>query len=266
MRISSAVVCGPGKILEKNQDNFYLDGMYRTDPTDTSVQHFQSDIYGGAVYAVADGMGGEKHGEIASLIAVGSAWKIDVRRGRDELMQYLSDRNDELCQFITDNGGVRSGSTFVGLCICGETADVINIGDSRAYLLRDGCLSQLSQDHTAIRQMIELGVVSPEAARRHPDRHRLTQYLGIFPDEMIIEPHAVTMDVLPGDVFMLCSDGLYDMVEDTRLQNSLAALESLPEKADELFSAAMDAGGKDNITVLLICVEAEEETLHERAI
>lgn len=266
MRLSSAVVCGPGKIREKNQDNYYIDGMYRANPSDTSVLRLQSGICGGAVYAVADGMGGERHGEIASLIAVRSAWKIDIRRGRDELMQYLFDRNDELCRFITDNGGAQSGSTFVGLCICGRTAEVINIGDSRAYLLRGSFLTQLSQDHTAVRQMVELGAVSPEAARRHPDRHRLTQYLGIFPDEMIIEPNLVTVEIRSGDVFLLCSDGLYDMVEDERIQKILTAVGGLPEKASELFSAAMDAGGKDNITVLLVHVEKGEEELHERTV
>ena len=266
MRLSSAVVCGPGKIREENQDNYYLDGMYRSDPSDASVFRLQSSISGAAIYAVADGMGGEKHGELASLLAVSSAWKIDVRRGRDELMQYLSDRNDEVCRLITDNGGVRSGSTFVGLCICGRTADIINIGDSRAYLLRDGSLTQLSQDHTAIRQMVELGVIAPEAARRHPDRHRLTQHLGIFPDDMIIEPDTVSMEVLSDDVFLLCSDGLYDMVEDDRIHEILTASGGLQEKASELFSAAMDAGGKDNITVLLVHVEDGEEELHERTV
>lgn len=266
MRLLSAVVCGPGKIREVNQDNYYIDGMYRSDPSDTGVQRIQSDICGGAVYAVADGMGGEKHGELASLLAVRSAWKIDVRRGRDELMRYLFDRNDELCRFITDNGGARSGSTFVGLCICGQTAEVVNIGDSRAYLLRGGCLTQLSQDHTAIGQMVEMGAVSPEAARRHPDRHKLTQYLGIFPDEMIIEPNLVSMEVRPGDVFLLCSDGLYDMVENERIQKVLTAVGNLPEKASELFSAAMDAGGKDNITVLLVHAEDGEEELYERTV
>ena len=266
MRLSSAVVCGPGKVREMNQDNYYIDGMYRSDPSDMSVQRLQSGICGGAVYAVADGMGGEKHGELASLLAVRSAWKIDVRRGRDELIQYLLDRNDELCRFITDNGGAQSGSTFVGLQICGRTAQVINIGDSRAYLLRGGSLTQLSQDHTAVRQMVELGAVSPEAARRHPDRHRLTQYLGIFPDEMIIEPNLAAVEVRSGDVFLLCSDGLYDMVEDERIQKILTAVGNLPEKASELFSAAMDAGGKDNITVLLVHAEDGEEELYERTV
>lgn len=259
MRFSSAVVCGPGKIRAENQDNYYLDGMYRSDPSDADIQRLQSSIRGGAVYAVADGMGGEKHGEHASLLAVRSAWEIDVRRGRDELMRYLLARNDELCRFIAGNGGVRSGSTFVGLCLCGRTADVVSIGDSRAYLLRGGFLTQLTQDHTAVRQMVELGAVSPDAARRHPDRHKLTQYLGIFPDEMVIEPDLIPVEARPGDVFLLCSDGLYDMVEDAGIQKILTSGGDLPEKASALFSAAMDAGGKDNITVLLVHAEEGEE-------
>ena len=161
MQISSVVVCGPGKIRKRNQDNYYFDGMCSSDPSDTSIQRLQSSTHNSTVYAVADGMGGEKYSEIASLLAVGSAWKIDVHRGRDELMQYVSDQNEMFCRFITDKDGMRSGTTFVELCICGKTADLVNVGDSRAYLFRGGCLTQLSRNHTVIRQVVEFGVVPP---------------------------------------------------------------------------------------------------------
>lgn len=256
MQLSSVVISGPGKVRDENQDNFYLDGIYRSEPSETSVQCIQNSAYGTALYAVADGMGGEEHGELASLIAVSSMDNIDRSLGNEGLNRYLLARNEDICRFITGNSGIRSGSTFVGLCIRDGYVDMINIGDSRAYLLREGCLSQISKDHTPVRQMVELGIVSPEAAQRHPDRHKLTQHLGIFPDELIIEPYMVSGNALCGDLFLLCSDGLYDMVDDAHIQNILLDAGNLRDKASELFAAAMEAGGRDNITILLVSIGA----------
>lgn len=257
MRFSGVVICGPGKLREVNQDNYYLEGIYREDPADTAVHFEMSRTQDEALCAVADGMGGERYGEFASLIAVSSMDSIDRSAGTAGLSRYLLDRNGEICRFMLRNDRARTGSTFVGLSIRNNEAGIVNIGDSRAYLFRDGQLSQLSQDHTPARQMVELGILTPEAARRHPDRHRLTQHLGIFPEELIIEPYTVCLRVRQGDLFLLCSDGLYDMLDDGKLRQLLAGPGGLRETARALFDGAMAAGGRDNITVLLVRAEPD---------
>ena len=250
----SAVICGPGKVRAQNQDNFYLNGIYRESVYDVGISNFNSIVSGSALYAVADGMGGEKHGELASLYAVQLLDAVDPIIGNPMLYNYLMNRNSDICDLILEQKGARSGTTFVGLSLSDNRADVINIGDSRAYLFRKGQMKQISKDHTSIRQMVDLGIITPEAARKHPDRHRLTQHLGIFPDEMIIEPYTVRGLIMPGDIFLLCSDGLYEMVDDIHIQTIVTSRKSVSERAQELYDAAMNAGGEDNITVLLVAV------------
>ncbi len=252
MELSSIVLCGPGKIRAQNQDNYYLNGRYREQDSN-EVEQWEEDYASlPALYAVADGMGGERHGEIASLIAVRGMDEIDRTAGETDLNRYLLDRNDEICRLIEENHGERSGTTFAGLCVCNTQVTIANIGDSRVYLYRNNELKQLSVDHTSLRQMVEMGVLSQEAARIHPDLHVLSQHLGIFPNELIIEPYFAAETLQSGDIFLLCSDGLYDMVNDTSIQAVLAEQMGLRRRATMLFDAAMSAGGRDNITVLLV--------------
>ncbi len=131
----------------------------------------------------------------------------------------------------------------------------MNIGDSRAYLFRSGRLTQLSQDHTPVRQMVDLGVIKAEEARTHPDRHKLSQHLGIFPSEMVIEPYvAEPVAILSGDIFLLCSDGLTEMLPDEAIRERLLGGKTPEEKGKTLTEQAMKKGGGDNITVVLVQV------------
>lgn len=252
MHLHSVVMSGPGKVRDTNEDNFYLNGTFRADPADTAVQCFEDRTLRRALYAVADGMGGEAEGEAASLMAVRQMPALRLPLGTDGMTDYLLSRNEEICRHMARADHLRCGSTFVSLEIDGMTATVMNIGDSRAYLFRDARLKQLTLDHTRVRQMVEMGILSSEAARSHPDRSKLTQHLGIFPEEMIIQPFAANCQLLPGDVFLLCSDGLYDMVEEKALEQTLSGAAGLAEAAQRLYDAAMAAGGRDNITVLLV--------------
>lgn len=257
MELSAIVLCGPGKIRSENQDNYYLNGIFQDDPSNRKDQCVRCQTGPPALFAVADGMGGESHGELAALTAVSSLDEVDPSAGTQGLMDYLQGRNQDICRMIQKNGGIRSGAAFVGLYLWEDSAYVVNIGDCRAYLFREGRLSQLSQDHTSVRAMVELGVLTPEAARRCPERHKLTQHLGIFPDEMIIEPYGVQGNIQPGDLFLLCSDGLYDMVEDDTIQRILEQADHIGAAASDLFAAAMDRGGKDNLTVLTVKIEKQ---------
>ena len=298
-------ICGIGRIRHENQDNLYANGAYREDISDNSTFRHTCASRGFGLYAVADGLGGESHGGLASLAAVQAMGELghgsgvvgdahlgvppasggrrhSFRRRQDigRLERYIHERNEAICGVIADHGGERAGSTFVGLWVDGDTAIYANIGDSRAYLLRGKTLTQLSRDHTPVRQMIELGILDRRSARVHPSRHRLTQHLGIPPSEMLIDPHSGQLQASQGDLFLLCSDGLTDMLDDDAIESALnsalnsepnvepnSALNSVPNSApnsapnapgdvkngaEALYSSALDAGGKDNITILLV--------------
>jgi protein phosphatase len=252
LKLSGFAICGTGRIRAENQDNFFLNGVCRENITDSSIFRHGNQSPGRGVYAVADGMGGEAHGAVAALAAVQSMGCRDFFRDTGAMPRYLLEVNNAICGLIEANGGGRIGSTFAGLCISGKIAALTNIGDSRAYRLRKRELEQLSKDHTAVRQMVELGVITPEAALTHPGRHKLTQHLGIFPSEMLIEPYTVSTRIKSGDIFLLCSDGLTDMLKDDEIKSVLMTNAPAEIKAETLFERAMINGGKDNITILLV--------------
>ena len=251
MALFYCAICGPGLVRAENQDNLYINGVYRGNISDNAVFRYEDVSVDGGLFAVADGMGGEKRGDLAALEAVRNMGDIDPADGRRGMVRHIDECNAVICEHMKANGA-RIGSTFVGLCIAGGRADIVNVGDSRLYMFRGGELAQLSRDHTSVRQMLELGAITEEAARRHPDRHDLTQHLGIFPAEMVIEPHTAYAEVEAGDIFLLCSDGLTDMLEDACIKKLLETDGSVCEKAEALYDIAIMNGGRDNITVLLV--------------
>lgn len=253
MKLISEGRCGRGVVRQINQDNLFVNGKYRENLSDREMMAC-SDVTEAGIYAVCDGMGGEQYGEEASLLAVEALRCLPAKDFFDHGPAYLREMNRSLCALMRQRGA-RIGTTFVGLSAVGDMGRILNIGDSRAYLLRAGRLTKLSRDHTQAQQMLDLKLITPEQAASHPDRHRLTQHLGIFPEEMIIEPHE--SDGFPlhrGDLFLLCSDGLTDMLTEAELVQILHGPLRVSEKADCLYKAAVQHGGKDNITVVLVQV------------
>ena len=254
MILSSYAICASGLARAENQDNLYINGMYREELSDNSPFRYADISEKKGFYAVADGMGGEAHGALAGLVAVQAIRAADFHKSRDGMIKYMHERNAVICNMIMMNDGARIGSTFVGLNIIGDQAELANIGDSRAYMMRDGTFTQLSRDHTPTQQMLDLGFLTEEETRTHPGRHRLTQHLGIFPVEMAIEPYTASLDIEAGDVFLLCSDGLTDMIEDADIKRILESSDSIEKNAEALFGEAIRNGGKDNITIILVMV------------
>ena len=254
MKLNFYAICALGLVRPQNQDNLYINGVFRKDVADQSVFKHDGDILKRGLFAVADGMGGEKHGELASLIAVQAMDTINLSDDGQSIADYLIERNAAICDLIKKNNGVRIGSTFAGLNINENKADIVNIGDSRIYLLRDEEISQLSRDHTSVQQMIDLNILTKEAARSDPNRHKLTQHLGILPSEMLIEPYVTQTVIQENDIFLLCSDGLTDMLDDSAIEAVLKSNGKLDEKAEILYSDALQKGGKDNITIILVQV------------
>ena len=214
------------------------------------------------LYLVADGMGGHKAGQVAShLAAEGAIRAIDALQGAsvslaERLRHAVACANREIftaAQAKPELSGM--GTTFVGMLFGGERLALAHVGDSRAYLLRQGRLRGLTDDHSIVGELLRRHEISEEDAAQHPHRHVLTRALGVRPRT---EPDLAEMTPQEGDVFVLCSDGLTGHVEDDEIAERLANEDDLEAAAAGLVDAANRAGGQDNITVLLVRYEKED--------
>jgi len=211
-----------------------------------------------AAYGVADGMGGHKAGNVASALAVESIKKRLLGRTPYValLQNAMQETNIVLLQRAKENADCQGmGTTFTLLCDMGSSALIAHVGDSRCYRYRDGALTQCTQDHSVVGEMARLGVLTPEEARAHPYRNVITRALGTAGH---VEVDVLEVDVLPGDRFLLCTDGLSGMVPDEEMAGMLRS-EHIEDAADALLAAALDAGGTDNITFLLLEYNGEVE-------
>ena len=243
---------GIGLLRTKNQDNLYVNGQILATDTDSEVVSL-SDTATQGIYAICDGMGGEHFGEEASLLGVRGLDKLTPAKFADGIYDYLISVNAEICDLMRIRSNLRIGTTFVALCITGDSGCMVNIGDSRCYHFHCGQFVQLSHDHTQVQRLINMGLISKNDAAEHPDCHKLTQHLGIFPEEMIIEPYVCeSIQIQSGDIFLLCSDGLTEMVCEDDINMILHTQISLKDKVDKLYELAIQHGGKDNTTIILV--------------
>jgi PPM family protein phosphatase len=210
------------------------------------------------VYAVADGMGGAQAGEVASRIAADAFdERTDDGTPEQQLARVATEANRrifDLAQEDSSRSGM--GTTLTGVLVDGDEIAIVHVGDSRAYVFRDSELRQLTRDHSLVEELRRQGRLTPEEAEEHPQRSIITRALG--PDrEVQLDVH--THRARSGDVYLLCSDGLTSMVREGRVQEILAGSESLQGAVDALVAEANEMGGRDNITVVLFRVGAEEE-------
>lgn len=261
LRLTYAIQTHPGKIRESNEDNFYWNGRIRADVDQKQDgAEGRENIFSTPVLAaVCDGMGGEARGELASLIAVKNLRACPFSEAQSTARASIQRANAEICDEIEKNDGRRMGSTLAALYIEKDRAVCCNVGDSRVYQLRKDVLTQLSVDHNRVQQLISLGAITPEEARTHKSRHVLTQHLGIFEDEMILSPAFSEEIVLePGDIYLLCSDGLTDMLTDEEIREILCSIFSAERQTELLVEKALERGGRDNVTVIVIRVDEAE--------
>jgi protein phosphatase len=204
-------------------------------------------------FAVADGMGGAKAGEVASQLAVEVLEEEVARHPEDppeaQLSHALQEANRRIFELSTDDESRRGmGTTVTAARLHDRDVSLGHVGDSRAYRLRSGELEQLTRDHSLVAELQRSGQLSPEAAEHHPQRSIITRALGPEPD---VEVDTYTVPGRGGDVFLLCSDGLTGMVSDDEMASIVRRAGSLRDAADSLIRAANQSGGKDNITVVL---------------
>ncbi|MBQ9021223.1 MAG: Stp1/IreP family PP2C-type Ser/Thr phosphatase [Eggerthellaceae bacterium] len=212
------------------------------------------------LYAVADGMGGHAAGEVASEIAVRTLADMGLTSADTmDLANAVIEANHAVITAARKKGRAGMGTTLTAAVIEGERLAIAQVGDSRAYLLHQGVMQQLTRDHSLMADMIEAGQITEEEARVHPKRSVITRALGSDPG---MQPDLYELNVAAGDRLLLCSDGLSTMLEDDQIENILIRTRDPQRAASILVNEAIAAGGHDNITVIVLDIEgnAERET------
>ena len=228
----TAAATDPGRRRRRNEDSFVLEPP---------------------LFAVADGMGGAQAGEVASRLAAGA-----LKEGQGAIEELIQEANRRVHQRSQEDPGASGmGTTMTVAVVEDGVVRIGHVGDSRAYLVRDGELEQLTQDHSLVGELVRTGRLSPEEAESHPQRSVITRAVGTDPD---VDVDTFTVDARGGDVFLICSDGLTDMVDDRTI------LEVVEEKRGDLdalvkalVKSANKGGGEDNITVVAFEITGEEE-------
>jgi protein phosphatase len=242
MKITAFGLTDVGRRRDSNEDDFLLEPAR-------------------GVYAVADGMGGHAAGEIASHLAIETLQEVLTRQNNasrgmsvDDATVWLRDAvveaNRRICDSIRLHEERRGmGTTVVALVHSGQDAVVGHVGDSRLYLLRGNELLRMTSDHSWVNEQVKLGLMNDDTAQRHPMRNIVTRALGSRPDVLV---DLTSIQVEPGDVFLLCSDGLNTMLSDDQIHTTLVGKRQDPEAACRaLVEEANRHGGEDNVTVVV---------------
>jgi protein phosphatase len=242
LRVQAGAATDVGRVRSVNQDSFLL-------------------LADKGLYVVADGMGGHQGGEVASKLAVDVLRATYLDSGADALAEAISDANERIHDVGEADPDLRGmGTTIVAAAVVpdaeGDDGDaaqllVANVGDSRAYLFRGGDLTQLTEDHSMVADLLREGRISEEEAEVHPQRNIVTRVLGVY-DQVDIDLWPV--DAVRGDRLLLCSDGLFNEVAADQIAAVLRRLADPQEAASELVRRANEGGGRDNVTVLVLDV------------
>lgn len=234
-----------GHVRRENEDSYLL---YVPDDENLLRQK-------GMLAIVADGVGGGPAGKQASSMAVEvvrESFYLDSKQDNSEaLKDSVRTANRKIYEASRREARFNGmATTCTAFAFSGNSGIIAHVGDSRAYLLRKKELQQLSKDHTLVGELVEEGIITPEEARRHPQRHIILKAMGSTPD---VIPDMGRIDLEAGDIVLLCSDGLHGLVLDTDIAS---ALNSYPvdQAGKKLINMALDAGGTDNVTVVIVSI------------
>jgi serine/threonine protein phosphatase PrpC len=246
----------PGK-----RRGFVLDWAARSDIGRKRQVNEDSVLVGPPVFAVADGMGGHAAGDrasaavverLAGLAALADHDYLDIAR-LDEALSAAADDIDDFSAHIPIGAGTTVTGALLALLDGEPHFAVFNIGDSRVYLLADGEFSRVTRDHSVVQEMVDAGLIDASQAEDHPESNVITRAVGFRESP---RPDVWMLPLRPGMRLLLCSDGLTKEVDDRRLRRFLAHGSAAAETADDLMDAALAAGGRDNVTVVVIDVAA----------
>jgi serine/threonine protein phosphatase PrpC len=267
-QVRFAAATHAGKVRQRNEDHYLVSQVGRWAETvatnlPTDVRPQRSEDFG-YVLVVADGMGGMTAGQQASRLAIltgidlvmqSPRWYFHIDQDQasalmDQLGQYFRDIDRRLSEkALKDASLYGMGTTLTGAYLVGGNLFVVHVGDSRCYLFREGHLQQLTRDHTLAQELADAGRISQEDASRHRMRNVLTRYIGGSDGNIQAEVH--WMPLVPGDRVMLCSDGLSGMVPDDEIALHLTEHRDADAACQSLLGAALEAGGRDNVTLIV---------------
>lgn len=253
--IDAACCCSTGCKRRNNEDNFYFNGHILPQENNglEKIITAQIEVMEKSVsFGVFDGMGGEEDGQVASYIAA------DIFKDKcTETYKYRSLPEGFLENAVTHMNNAVCQEAELRHCHMGTTAAILsfwkdevyacNVGDSKIFRLHQDELLQISEDHTDAKFLAECGI--------HNRRPQLSQYIGISPDEMVIEPHIVKCELCLEDRYLICSDGLTDMVSAAEINSIMKKSSSAKDCAERLIESALGHGGKDNITVIVVKIK-----------
>lgn len=204
--------------------------------------------------AVADGMGGHLGGGTAAAMAVDALRAVGQATDPTALLEALTGANRAIARAAAGDPDLTGmGTTATAALLEGGILYLVHVGDSRAYLIRGGRIIQVTEDHSVVAEMVRRGTLSADAAESHPARHVITRALGVDADVQI---DALRVDLEPADVVLLCTDGLSGPVDDGEILTAIEEAPGLQDAADALVRMANEAGGPDNVTVVLARVDA----------
>jgi serine/threonine protein phosphatase PrpC len=227
------------------------EAVWRTDTGRQRRENEDSAYVSAPMFVVADGMGGAQAGEVASRIAIETFEQGLPESGAPEarLAELVRSANQRIYdRSRTDRGRAGMGTTLTAAYLADGDLAIAHVGDSRAYLLRDGQLMRLTQDHSLVDELVRQGKLTEAQAAEHPQRSIITRALGPEPE---VEVDTFSYAIRTGDILLLCSDGLTSMLAEDRVAEVVLSSPGLEEAADRLIDEANQAGGRDNITVVL---------------
>jgi serine/threonine protein phosphatase PrpC len=259
LNVTASVQTDAGCVRETNEDN----GRH-VSPYMTEKQHYK-----GTLTIVADGMGGHSSGEVASEMAVeliSSFYYADESTAsEDALRNAIEQASHQIYETsVSDERFFGMGTTVVALVIQGNTALAAHVGDSRLYRLRERELELLTIDHSQVMEMVKQGILSMEEAQHHEDKNIILRAVGTQPNVEVEVSKPFSVE--PGDEFLLCSDGLCDMVEDMEILDIWLNAGDIHAAGEQLINLAKERGGRDNITVGIVQVSTPVENVNGRKI
>ena len=254
MQVEAFGATHKGNLRSHNEDNIYVEGSFRNYLESDNIAITGKNGERPYTYAVFDGLGGERFGEQASYIAALGLKKFEDQGHMSDTEAYVSVA-DKAISNEAERHGVRTiGTTYVMLHIEGDKAYISNIGDSRAYLLRDGTLKQVSKDHSVVQSMIDNGFMSESERLTSSHAGELTQYLGMTAeDDIAPSPEKFTLTVMEGDIFLLCSDGLTGGLTDEEIERIMQnnSYREARHIASILIKEVLEGPANDNVSVVI---------------
>lgn len=252
--LSAALQSGKGSVRTNNEDAYYFNGKFaELRGMDQETKLEQACLEESALFAICDGMGGYENGEVASYTAVSRMPELLTALQTTDFPTAISHWVGETNTAI--NKAARDGGcTLALLFFQSERVYIAHIGDSRIYRFRQGKLIRMTKDHSKLQVLLDAGIITEKEAETYPQRHVITRALGMNEEEngrcmpTIHEPELVEDQ----DRYIICSDGITDMLSDEQIENLLAHSKTALECADSVYHAALDAGGKDNTSIIAI--------------